>query len=469
MKRIVFVQRELEDKLGPMTLISYLKSKGFWAEIIINPVKYIQSILDINPDFIGISFLSPSVDWATKTCQFIKKRLPNTLIVAGGPHPTFFPNIIEQEGIDIVCIGEGEKPLLYLMQSYDGSLSSIQNTPNCWIKNAGKIQKNPQSFLISEEELSQLPHCDRTHYTKYPALKRNPHKKIWTSRGCPYNCSYCFNYKYKEIYKGLGKMVRRRSVDSVIDELKDLKQYGWKCLEVVDDQFLTSKDWLEEFCDKYQRFIKLPFTCNSTAVQIKHNVVSALKKAGCKAIYFAIESGVEKIRKEIYNKPVTNQDIYNAADALHSNEMPFLTFNMIGLPDESMEDIFKTIELNQTIKTTYPWCSIVQPYPGTRIAEYMKGKGIDLLPDFSYSYFTKTIINNYSKRKIISNAQKLFAFCVKFNIKYNFFTSLVEKPPLKLDILYPAMFYWYYGQDIRKRYGLGWISLFRYWLYSKRI
>lgn len=469
MNRIVFVQREVEDKLGPMTLVAYLKSKDFSADILIDPIKHIDNIRQINPEFIGISFLSPSVDWVLKTCRFLKAHIPKALIVLGGPHPTFFPDIIEQEGIDIVCIGEGEKSLLHLMQSYDGTVSSIEDTPNCWIKNGAKIKKNSVCSFLTEQELSEAPYSDRSHYSRYASLRNSPHKKIWTSRGCPYNCSYCFNYKYKEIYKGLGKVVRQRSVDSVINELKDLKRYGWQCLEIVDDQFLTSKDWLEEFCDKYQRFIKLPFTCNSTAIQIKHNVVSVLKKAGCKAIYFAIESGVEKTRNEIYNKPVTNQDIYNAADALHSNEMPFLTFNMIGLPEESMEDIFKTIELNQSIKTTYPWCSIVQPYPGTRIAEYMKEKGIDLLPDFSYSYFTKTIINDPHKMKIISNAQKLFAFFVKSNVKYNFFTSLVEKPPVKMDILYPAMFYWYYGQDIRKRYGLSWFSLFRYWLYSKRV
>lgn len=465
--QIVFVQREVEDKLGPMLLVAYLKSKGCKADIIIDPYKNIDKLVEMNPEFIGISFLSPSVDWVVKTSLFLKSKLPKSLIVLGGPHPTFFPDIIDVDGVDGVCIGEGEKPLLHLMQSYDGNVASIKDTPNFWIKDGNDIKKNPMGPLITEEELSELPFSDRSHYSVFPSLKNNPHKKIWTSRGCPYNCSYCFNYKYREIYKGLGKMVRRRSVDSVIDELKIIKKYGWECLEIVDDQFIAAKDWMVEFCDKYKKFIDLPFTCHSSAKQINKEMVATLKDAGCKAINFAIESGVEKIRKEVYNKPVTDEDIFKAADALHSNNMPFLTFNMIGMPDEGLEDIFKTIEINQKINTTYPWCSILQPYPGTKIAEYMMGKNTDLQSKFSYSYFSSTIISDPHKKSIISNSQKLFAWFVKNKIRYDTFVKLVEKPPMKIDVFYPIVFYWNYGNDIRERYGISWFSLFKYWLYTK--
>lgn len=468
MSKIVFVQKEVEDKLEPMLLTAYLKSLGFDAEIIINPFKNIRKIKQMKPDLIGISLLSPSVDWALSTCRFLKKEIPDSLTILGGPHPTFRPQVVEQPGVDIICIGEGEKPLSQMLKKYDGSLSSIKDIPNLWIKDGDSIIRNSVWPLLSEEELSELPSCDRTHYLQYSTLRNSAHKKIWASRGCPYSCTYCFNHAYKKIYKGLGKTVRQRSVDSVINEIKEIKKYGWKCLEFVDDQFLSSRDWILDFCEKYEKEINLPFACHTIAKQIKPEIVGELKRAGCTLIGFAIESGVERIRKDIYNKPVSNDDIFRAADALHTHNMPFLTFNMVGLPAESMNDIYETVKINQEIRTTYPWCSILQPYPGTQIAEYFKKQGFhDLSKKFTYSYFQESIIDDRAKQKIISNAQKLFAYFVKSNVKFDKFVRLVQKPTLNMDKLYPLMFYWHYGKDVRKRYGLSWFTLFRYWLYSR--
>lgn len=468
MNKIIFVQKEIEDKLGPMILAAYLKYHGYKAEILINPEKNIKELKEKNPEFIGISLCSPSVDWAISTAHYIKANLPDSLIILGGPHPTFFPQVVEQPDIDIVCIGEGEKPLLQVLKNYDGSISSLKDVPNMWIKNGNSIIKNNVCSLLTEDELSELPFSDRTHYDKYRALRNNPHKKIWTSRGCPFNCSYCFNHAYKQIYKGHGKIIRQRSVRSVIDELKELKKYGWKTLEIIDDQFLLSKDWVREFCERYKKEIAQPFACISSAKQIEREVVGLLKDAGCRIMYFAIESGVEKIRRDIYNKPVTDNDIYKAADALNFHNMSFVTFNMIGLPDETLEDIYETVRINQNIKATYPVCSILQPYPGTHIAEIIrKQTGKDFGQKFTYSYFQSSIINDPVKRRLFNNAQKLFGYFVKSNIQYDKFVSLVKDPVLNIDKLYPLIFYWNFGRDIKDRYGIGWLSLFRYWLYSK--
>jgi radical SAM superfamily enzyme YgiQ (UPF0313 family) len=381
----------------------------------------------------------------------------------------FFPDVVNQPGVDIVCVGEGEKPLLQLLKQFDGNISSIKDVPNLLIKNGKTIIKNPVCPLLTEGELSDLPFSDRTHYEKYPVLRKNPHKKVWTSRGCPYNCSYCFNHAYKEIYKGQGKLVRQRSVDSVINEIREIKKYGWKALEIIDDQFVLKKDWIFEFCERYSREIKLPFTCSSTAKQIKPDIVKALKEAGCKTVYFGIESGVEEIRKKVYHKPITNDDIYNAADALHFHNLPFLTFNIIGLPDETLEDMYETIKLNQEIKPTYPWCSILQPYPGTDIAKYFQEKDNveSSMREFAYSFFQASTVKNPEKQKLISNAQKLFTYFVNFNVKYDTFVRLVKQPVLKIDKMYPLVFYWYYGRSLNQRYGMNMFSLFQYWLYTR--
>ncbi|MFC1849294.1 B12-binding domain-containing radical SAM protein [candidate division CSSED10-310 bacterium] len=466
MRKLIFVQREIEDKPGVMALCTYLKSHGFSAEIILEPYKNIRKIKNIKPDFIGFYVVSSAVNWTLDLCRYLKKQLPDMSTILGGPHPTFYPNVIEQDGCDIICIGEGEKALVHLMQSYDGTLSSIENTPNFWLKKNGTIIKNSLSPLLTKEELSALPPCDRSHYLKHAGIRKSPLRRVITSRGCPYSCSYCFNSRYKELYKGLGTMVRQRSVDNVMEELKEVKKLGTKAIDFNDDQFLLSRDWILEFCEEYRKFINIPFVCGSTANRITHEIVATLKSAGCRSINFGIESGVERIRKEIYNKPTSNDHIYNAADVLHAHNMRFLTYNMIGLPEENLEHVFQTVRINQEIKTDYPWCSIVQPYPGTDIAGSMLKGEINPQVKFSYSYFQSSVIGDPEKQKIVSNSQKLFAHFVKHNTDFDSFARLVQSHSVKIHF-YPLIFYWHYGLGVRQRFSYTWLGLFRYWLYTR--
>jgi hypothetical protein len=206
MNKIVFVQRETEDKLGPMILTAYLKSHGVDAHIIINPYKNIDKIKQLEPEFIGISLLTPSLQWTLSACRFLKEQMPKAVIILGGPHPTFFPQVIEEDNVDMLCIGEGEKPLLQLLQSYDGTMLSVEKVPNLWMKQGNDIQKNDTLCpLLTEEELSQLPPSDRTHYEQYPVLKRNPNKKIWTSRGAPITVVIVLMQNIRKCTKALVK------------------------------------------------------------------------------------------------------------------------------------------------------------------------------------------------------------------------------------------------------------------------
>jgi len=468
MNSIIFIQREIEEKLGGMVLTSYLRSLGYEARIVINPRKNIRLLKKLRPEVIGISLLTPSLKWALATARFIKAQLPDTLLILGGPHPTFCPEVVREPGVDAICVGEGEKFLRMLMERYDGTLSSIREVPNIRLKDGDAIIRNPVSSLLSAEELSELPPADRRLYQDYPALKKSPVKSIWTSRGCPYGCSYCFNALYNRIYHGQGLIFRQRSVESVIKELKELKQYGWKGLNIVDDQFLCRREWVEEFCARYKKEIVLPFQCLGTATQIEPSLVAILKRAGCEVVYFGIESGVEEIRLKRYNKPVRDDDIYRAAEALHLHGMPFLTYNMIGLPDETIDDIYQTVKINQEIETTYPWCSILQPYPGTAIAEEMTIRRCDQdAGSFPYSYFQESVIDDPIKSELFFNAQKLFPYLVLKKVSYDKFVRMVRRRASFARLLYPPVFYWFFGKGLRDRYDLSWLAMFRYWIYSK--
>lgn len=462
MASIVFLQKELEDRLGAMVLAGYVKKHGHRAEIVVQPERHVARIQRAAPDFIGMTVLSPSLSWALKQAAFFKQLLPQTRIILGGPHATFIPEVVEQPCIDMICQGEGEKALLHLMDHYDGTLSSIEGTPNFWIKAEGRIVKNPRLPLLNVQELSDLPDADRSHYAHYPGLLKSPHRRSWTSRGCPYACSFCFNAVYNEMYRGGGAVVQQRSVASVIAELQRMKAAGARIIDMLDDQFLLAPKWTFEFCEQYRRHIGLPLIISSVVKFLDAERVRALKEAGCTAVNFGIESGVERIRFEVHNKPFSDEMIYRAAENLHRNGIAFQAYNIVGAPGETLEDMYASVRMNQEIHTTYPGCSVFQPYPGSPMAKTL---GVSSGTPFPYSFFQQSILGTPERRLQVTNAQKIFAHAVHSRLSVDTFRRLVLQRGM-LSKLYPPVFYWHYGNGVRRRFGHSWPSLAKYWFYA---
>jgi radical SAM superfamily enzyme YgiQ (UPF0313 family) len=368
--------------------------------------------------------------------------------------------MIENPFIDFICRGEGEHALKELLDKMDKGedLTSIQNI---WAKRNGQIIKNDVRPLI--KDLDTLPVPDRSHYDKYPFLKKNPHKRMITSRGCPLNCTFCSSSAFKALYRNKGKIVRRRSVENVIQEIILLQQnYGWKTLEFVDDAFLGNKEWFLKFADVYQKKVNLPYTCFAIAKNIDEEVAEALKQSSCKCVEFGIEAGNERIRREIYKKRVSNSDIIRGAELLHQKGIKFQTFNMVGAPFETVEEMGETIRLNQQIKTDYPLCSIMQPYPGTEIFDYCLKKGlIDKTTEInSYTCFEKSILRQ-EHQQTIKNVQSLFFLFSKWPFLNMFYKGLLK---LSLNNLYTLIFYICYGYSVKKRRSIGFFRLLLYWL-----
>jgi radical SAM superfamily enzyme YgiQ (UPF0313 family) len=462
MASVVFLQRELEDRLGAMLLTACAAKHGHRAEIVVDPLRHVRRVVAAKPDFIAMTVLSPSLPWARRVAAHFKRLLPGVRIVFGGPHPTFLPECIAFPEIDIICIGEGERPLVRMLERYDGTLESIRDTPGLWVKTPGGVIKNPRFALLTADELSELPFADRRHYAGHPVLRRSPHWRTWTSRGCPYKCTFCFEPLYTEMNKGQGPVVRQRTVASAVAELKHMKELGAKYIDIVDDQFLLARKWTLEFCEAYREHVGLPLVVNTLANHLDEERVRALKHAGVHSICFGIESGVERIRMETYRKPVKDETIFSVAELLRRHGIDFLTFNILGLPEESLEDMYATVRINQQIGTTYPWCSIFQPYPGSPLGErYGMGAG----EQFSYSYFQESVLGDGPRRALVANAHKLFAHAVKANLSFDAFARLARHTsPLRK--LYTGLFYWHYGDGLRRRYGHSWPGLAKHWVYA---
>ncbi len=441
--KIVFLQNDTFVKIAVMLLCAVLKKKGHDAEVLIESGEsdFIGAVLKSEPELIAFSCTTGWEFWVQSTAQKLKEKSGAPVLV-GGPHATFFPELINDPNIDYVCRGEGEEAIVELADALaSGDLAGACEIPNICSKNpGGGVRINDVRPLVGD--LDTLPFPDFSPYTKYRYLigyNRDMYPVI-TGRGCPFNCSYCFNKAYKEIYLGKGKYVRRRSPGNVILELKMLKErYRVGKINFVDDSFVSSPRWLEEFAPRYIREIDLPFIINAEATQVKEELVRLLKKMGCICVRMGVETGSEKLRREILKKQVSDAHIRNAAALFKKYDIKLSTFNILGLPGETLELALETYRLNKEIRSDFIQCSFLQPYPGTDICIYVKENGyIDQSNStvLEESYFVASQIRMENKKEIV-NLQKLMQIMARLRAPKKvvlFFIRLPDNP------LYSLMF-----------------------------
>lgn len=387
--KIAFVQEGRKTQHGIMILSAVLKENGFETEVFSIQTEgdnLIKNILNSNSQILACSVMTPGFGRMINIINQVKTNNPNIFTIIGGPHPTFYPELLEsQENLDAVCKGEGEYALLELAQSLQNN-NLKTNIENLWIKKDNQIFKNPIRPLI--EDLDSLPLPDRDiYFQKYPHLAEQD-IKFMVGRGCPFNCSYCFNQKIKKMYDGKGKWVRFKSNEKIIEEIKSVNsKYKIKWVSFNDDTFNIDKNKLKDFLDLYQKEINLPFLTQLRIDLTSEDQIQHLKESGVDRITVGIEHGDESFRKRLLNRSMTNDQIVQFGKWLKKRKIRLHTTNIMGFPEETVDQAFSTIILNSKIKPELAVSGILSPYPGTEIYEYARDNGY-LNEDFSFNNMT---------------------------------------------------------------------------------
>ena len=448
MARILFLQNIMYEFPSTTQLSAILKQNSHICDVYIsnNKNKIIREVEEFKPDIVAFNCTTGVHNWSIQIASEIKREI-NVITFFGGTHPTYYPEMIENESVDVICRGEGDLALLKFADSLDKK-KDITKIGNLWIKKNGIIYKNDILHLI--EDLDALPFPDREiYYNKYKLLKNESRKSFLTTRGCPYRCSFCYHSGLKKIYNKKGRYIRRRGVDNVINEIKHVKEnYALNTVYFIDDIFNLDRKWIKEFLKKYKKDINLPFICLVRADLIDKEIAKLFNEANCKCLFFGVESGNENLRNGLLKKDLTNEEIITAAYLLKKYKIKFRTYNMIGLPGESVDDAFRTIELNARINTDYPWCSIYQPYPGTELANYseynrmVKNDANSIEP-----YFASSQLKDFSNEFI--NLHRLFILSVKFPSLIPLIKRVVKFPPNPFfDLIFAvSYFYTYVGSE----------------------
>jgi anaerobic magnesium-protoporphyrin IX monomethyl ester cyclase len=437
------LEREYSQYPGIMSIAALLRQYGFESEIVPATDSEVTACLRTHPRVV-LAFTTPT-PYARHYMNLnlrIKKSLPDVMSVFGGPHPTFFPEMIDEPGVDGVCIGEGEHAMVDFVRRYaeGGALGDI---PNWWFRKDGAIQRNDVRPLI--QDLDELPVPDHGIFRRAmsPSVTQ---AVVMTCRGCPGQCTYCFNHAYRRLYAGKGHMIRRRSVDHVMEELLQVKVMGYEYIRFMDDVFILSPPWIAEFSEKYRRKIGLPFTCLARAEFVKPDVCRMLKEAGCYRMLLGIEAGNDRVRQEIMKRPMTKEILVHAARTIRGAGLKLTTANILGVPGGSFDADWETLELNLKCKPHYASVSLLQAYPRTEM--YDIAMSMDMLRDehvttteqsYGFGLTSGLKFSDPRERRRIENLHKFFPWAVWFPRLIPLIRLLIRLPSNKLyDAIYFA-------------------------------
>jgi len=347
---------------------AYLRNQ-FLAKIFSREKENLEKIVSLEPDIIGFSCVTANFQWALSFSKKIKKVLKETPILFGGVHPTLVPEVVIKEpSIDIVCIGEGEEAILELADSIDKN-EGRKDIKNFWFKKGKRVFKNPPRQLKTNLDSYPPPDKELFYEQLPPSYKENT--SYLSSRGCPYNCTYCGNEQKRKIYQGLGPFVRQKKVENVVKELTLFKKkFGTKQILFGDDIFAINKQWLKDFAPKYKQEVGLPFSCFIHPKVFDFERAKILKKAGCTYAWFGIQSGSERIRKTVLDRFETNEEIINAAEICHRAGLKFMVDHIFDIPFESDKEVLEAISLYNKIRPDMINCYNLLYFPKSKILQH---------------------------------------------------------------------------------------------------
>jgi anaerobic magnesium-protoporphyrin IX monomethyl ester cyclase len=375
----------------------------------------------------------------------LKERFPGVLSLMGGPHPTYFPEVIQTPGLDVICQGEGEDAAVELCDAL-ASGSDHRFIRDLWVKSAGTITRNPAREL--RRDLDALPFPPRELLYAYdPELRLRPLKSFTTNRGCPFPCSYCFNPSLSEHYGATWKKVRIRSPENVVAELVHVKSQG--PLQVIgfrESIFVYNAQWLRQFGDLYRREIGLPYYCHVRGDMMTEEMVDLLAWSGCHTVNLGIETASEELANGVLRRQIKMDKLVAGIRRLKRAGIVVFADNILGIPSGTLADDLATLQMNIDLDVDYAAATLCTPYPGTGIAKFAVDNGyfsgdFDLIDD---SYYTESVLSfsSASEKRQIENLHKLFAVTAVIPALKPIVKQLIKLPPN--DWFYSAFRAWYY-------------------------
>lgn len=364
----LYTNESLVPSLGLASLAVYCQQQRIETEIIDLRLSHrtIGDVLDFikknNPILVGITAFTTEVTAANEVAGEIKKEFPKLPVVVGGPHPSVIPEetLSEFSNFDIAVIGEGEMTIVELIQIFESEeKNKIGNVPGIAFRRNGKIIVNQPRQPIEEINSLSFPCWDLFEIKYY-----NQIFPVSTSRGCPYRCYFCTpNY--------LGNKVRVRDYQNVIEEIEWLvNKFGAKRIQFADATLGLLKENAILMCEELIKKglnKKIKWDCETRADSVSLPLLKKMREAGCEWIAFGVESGDERILKEVVKKGETKEQIENAVSLTKQAGIKVRCFFILGHYTETVESIKETINFALELNPDALSFGLMVPNPGSEI------------------------------------------------------------------------------------------------------
>jgi|SRR3989344_128072 len=454
--KVVLINVIKDLECPPLTL-AYLgtyirKYNNVEVKIIdINFDNIFKEVNDFKPDLIGLSAHTITFNSAKKIAGELKKQT-NAKIIIGGVHISTHPASFGKE-FDIGILGEGEKILskiIDLIEKNNLKTENLRKIKGIIFWNNGKTEITAEKEL--EENIDDIPAPDRTMLNKNYFKQKISYNKLkgekvieagmMTSRGCPYNCSFCSAAAF-------WRKIRFHSPEYVAKEIKDLiDNFNVNYIVVYDDFFAISVDRLRkirEEMEKNKTLGKVKFSCSARVNVITDKLCEEMKKLGIITVNFGFESGSDKIIKMLKGESVTVKQNIDAAKMCIKYGFDVTGSFIVGSPEEKIEDTKKTLEVIKKMRkigVSEIWCGIAVPYPKTKLWDYAVKN--NLLKDFkwdvadpSYVHSTVFLDKDVNKKEFLKIFRQIKDECQGINPQHQ--SGIIKK--IKERVYYNKFLY----------------------------
>jgi anaerobic magnesium-protoporphyrin IX monomethyl ester cyclase len=376
--------------LGLSFVAASLEKADFKVQMLDNyhirkPLEQLQEeVRRLEPEIVGITCGSVTYRPCIETAKAVKEALPSCKIVVGGWQPSYMPeSLLKHKEIDYLIRGEGEEAVVALASKITEGEDRqvIAKIPGVAFMDNRKMVMNPPKFI---EDVDQIPFPARhllqmdIYDRAAPYFDAKPMDTMNVVRGCPYNCAYC------ETKKLWGSKVRAFSPSRVVAEIKDLAQnYGTRGIYFVGDNFTINKKRTSELCNLMKREkLDIQWVCDARVDQVSRELLREMKGAGCRTIWFGVESGSPRILEKL-NKKITKEQISHAFKLCKEEGIQIACSFMLGIPGETIEDMEASFKFAR--KLDPDWCqfNVFVAVPGSALYREVIEKGLyDRTEDF---------------------------------------------------------------------------------------
>lgn len=410
---------------GPLYIAAVLEKAGYKVDFRdfafaspqdLDPANLLSSLSGC-ADIVGLSCISDTLPFAVRALEKLCDRNPGKTIILGGPGPSGVAGEILHHFpfIDIVVVGEGETTVLELMECLNnGGSGDLAHVNGICYRRGDEVISTPARERIRDLDALPFPLYEKLQMEKYSLIN------IVFSRGCPYRCTFC------DVAPMWQRKHRRRSIDSIIDELKYLKnKYGKTNFEFTDETFVLKKSEVMKFCSALEgEGLEINWACTGRVNLMDEELLGVMASSGCRALFFGIESGSDTVLRDI-RKDFTAQEALDVI--VKAGDFARIVASFIwGFPSETVADMTRTILLMVYLSQIGVDCRLnrLAPFALTEL----------------YGIFKERLV--YPDRKYVSSTTDPFQL-------WNYKREIIELVAARPDV-FPE-FYWLPTEEMEQK------------------